>query len=68
MKILLVVFQEKFHVGQFDLFRLYFTVSLGIVKIEPGHCYHSILNKQSGHDFLHDYYLVLKQSGHDYDP
>ena len=35
--------------GQFDFFILFFTVSLGIVEIEPGHCYYWIL-KQSGHD------------------
>ena len=50
MKILLVVFWEKFHLGQFDLFRPFFTVWLSMVEIEPGHCYCWIL-EQSGHDF-----------------
>ena len=39
MKILLAIFWEKFYLGQFDLFRLFFTVWLGMVEIEPGHCY-----------------------------
>ena len=40
MKVLLVVFWEKIHVGQFDLFAFtpFFTVWLGMVNIEPGHC------------------------------
>ena len=53
MKILLVVFWEKkFCWGNliFLSFRPFFTVWLGMVEIEPGHCYYWIL-KQSGHDF-----------------
>ena len=42
----------------------FFTVWLGMVEIEPGHCYYWIL-KQSGHDYFHDYCWILKQSGHD---
>ena len=61
MKILLVVFWEKFHLGQFDLFRPFFTVWLALVEIESGHCDCWIL-KQSGHDLFHDYYWILKQS------
>ena len=40
MKILIVVFWEKIHVGQFDLFALmpFFAVWLGMIDIEPGHC------------------------------
>ena len=67
IKILLVVFQKKVHLGQFDLFRSFLTIWLGMAEIEPGHCYYWIL-KQSGQDFFHDYYWILKQSGHDYDP
>ena len=51
--------------GQCDLFISFFTVWLGIVEIEPGHCYYWIL-KRSGHDFFHDYYWILKQSGHEF--
>ena len=45
----------------FLAFRPFFTVCLGMVKIEPGHChcYYWIL-KWSGHDFFHDYYWILK--------
>ena len=56
-------FEEKFHAGEFDLFRPFFTVWLGMAEIEPSRCYYWIL-KQSGHDFFHDYYWILKQSGH----
>ena len=51
--------------GQFDLFRPFFTVLLGMVEIEPGHRSYWIL-KQSGHGFFHDYYWIPKQSGHDF--
>ena len=50
--------------GQFDLFRPFFAVLLGMVENEPGDCYYWIL-KQFGHDFFHDYYWILKQLGHD---
>ena len=45
MKILLVVCWEKSHLGQFDLFRPSFTVWLGMVEIESGHCYYWILSQ-----------------------
>ena len=51
MNIFLVAFQEKGHLGQFDLFRLFFTVWLGMVEIEPGYSYYQIL-KQSGHNLF----------------
>ena len=51
MKILLVAFQEKNHLGQFDLFRSFFTVWLGMVEIEPGYSQYHIL-KQSGHNLF----------------
>ena len=40
MKILLVVFREKIHLGQFDLFSLeaIFYCLIGHGQIEPGHC------------------------------
>ena len=44
---------------------VFFTVWLGMVEIEPGHCYYWIL-KRSGHDFFHDHYWILKQSGHEF--
>ena len=50
MKILLAVFLEKIQLGQFDLFRPFCIVGLGMIEIEPSHCYYWILN-QSGHDF-----------------
>ena len=49
MKILLVAFQEKSHLSQFDLFRSFFTVWLGMLEIEPGYSDYKIL-KQSGHN------------------
>ena len=45
MKLLLVVFWEKIHLGQFDRFRPFFTVSLGMVEIESGYCYYWILSQ-----------------------
>ena len=64
MKILLVVFREKI---QFKLiflaFRPFFTVSLGMVKLSQATV--NWILKQSVHDFFHDYYWTLKQSGHD---
>ena len=51
MKILLVAFQEKIHLGQFDLFRSFFTVWLGMVEIERGYSYYQIF-KQSGHNLF----------------
>ena len=64
MKILLVVFLEKSHLGQFDIFSLsaifYCLIRHG--QIGPGHCNWNL--KQSGYDFFHDYYWILKQSGH----
>ena len=51
MKILLVAFQEKNHLGQFDPLRSFFTVWLGMVEIEPGYSYYHIL-KQSGQFIL----------------
>ena len=64
MKILLVAFQEKIHLGQFDLFRSFFTVWLGMVKIERGYSYYQIL-KQSGHNLFLNYCWIVKHSGHD---
>ena len=65
MKILLVGFQEKIHLGQFDFlaFGPFFTVWLGIVKLSQATV--NWILKQSGHDFFHDYYWILKLSGHD---
>ena len=51
MKILLVAFQGKIHLGQFDLFRSFFTVWFSMVKIEPGYSYYQIL-KQSGYNLF----------------
>ena len=64
MKILLVAFQEKNHLGQFDPLRSFFTVWLGMVEIEPGYSYYQIL-KQSGYNLFQNYCWILKQSGHD---
>ena len=58
-------FKKKIKMGQFDLFRPFFTVWLGMIEIEQSHCNCSIL-KQSEHDFFHDCYWNLKQSGHDF--
>ena len=60
MKMLLVVFGEKNHLGEFDLFRPVFSVSLVTIEIESSHFYYWIL-KHSGHDFFHDWYWILKQ-------
>ena len=57
MKILLMFFKKKTHLGQFDLFSL---AKLSQVTV-------NCILKQSGHDFFHDYYWILKQSGHDSD-
>ena len=51
MKILLVAFQEKSHLSQFDLFRSFFTVWLDMLEIEPGYSEYKIL-KQSGHNLF----------------
>ena len=60
--------EKKSHLGQFDLFRSFFNVLLGVVKIELGcYCWYWIIN-QLGHYFIHDYYWILKQSGHGQDP
>ena len=50
IKTLLFV-EKKVHFRQFDLFRSFFTVWLGMVEIETGRCYYWIL-KLSGHDLL----------------
>ena len=41
--------EKKSLLGQFDIFKSFFNVWLGVVKIEPGHCYYWIF-KKSGHD------------------
>ena len=51
MKILLVAFQEKNHFGQFDLFRSFFIVWLGMVESESGYSYNQILKKSGHHLF-----------------
>ena len=45
-----IVSWEKRHLGQFLTCRPFSTVWLGMVEIEPSHCYYWIV-KQSGHDF-----------------
>ena len=42
MNILLVVFWEKISFGAIGSFQVIFNVRLGVVKIEPGHCYYWI--------------------------
>ena len=49
MKFFLVVSWETISFGQFDLFRPFYNVWLGVVKIEPGHYYYWIF-KKLGHD------------------
>ena len=51
MKILLVAFEGKNRLGQFYLFRSFFTVWLGMVEIEPGYSCYQIL-KQSGYSLF----------------
>ena len=51
MKILLVAFEGKNRLGQFYLFRSFFTVWLGMVEIEPGYSYYQFL-KQSGYNLF----------------
>ena len=65
MDILLVVFREKNRLGHliFLAFRLFFTVLFGMVKMSQATV--NWIVKQSGHDFFHDYYWILKQSEHD---
>ena len=41
--------RKNFFWGQFELFKSFFNVWLGVVKMEPGYCYLSIF-KKSGHD------------------
>ena len=53
MKILLVVFREK------NSFGAVFTVWLGMIKLSQATV--NWILKQSGHDFFHDYYWILKQ-------
>ena len=61
MKILLVAFWEKISIGEIWRFTSFFNVWLGVVKIEPGHCYYWI-SKQSGDEFFHDCYWIFKQT------
>ena len=67
---------KKFIWDNFIFFasRPFFTVWLGMVEIEPGHCYYWIL-KQSEHYYFHDYYWplnskymirIFKQSRHNF--
>ena len=37
--IISLFFKKKSHMGQIDIFWLFPYVLLGVVKIEPGHCY-----------------------------
>ena len=46
MKISLVILWENFHLEQFDLFILFFTVWLSMVEIQPGHCFYWAPNIQ----------------------
>ena len=57
MEILLVFFRGKIPFGVIWSFRLFFTVLLGTVEIEPDHCYYWILDSQN-------LIRILKQSRH----
>ena len=57
MKMLLVVFGEKIHLGQSDLFSLSDKLSQVTVNW---------ILKQSAHNLFLDYYWILKQSEHDW--
>ena len=70
MKILVVFFERKIHLRQFDLFRPFFTVWLDMVEIEPGHWYYCILKLSRHISFMiitgylnsQDMIRILKQS------
>ena len=63
MTVLLVVFQEKTHLAQFDLFSLLVIFYCLIGHGQIGHGW----VKQLGHNFFNDYCWILEYSGHDKD-
>ena len=70
MKVLLVIFREKFHLGLFDLFRPFFTVCLDMVEIESGHSYYwifiqNMISFMITTGSLNSMIRIHKQSRHD---
>ena len=67
MKILVVFREKKFIWGNlvFLAFGPFFSVWLAMVKLSQATV--NCIFKQSWHDFFHDYYWILKQSGHEED-
>ena len=58
MKICLVVSWETISFEQFDLFRPFFNVWLGVVKIEPGHYYYWIFKIRTWLRFLNSQDMI----------
>ena len=70
MRVILIFFQENFVQDKWAILGLKMTHphnsgSTGMVKLNQVSV--NWILKQSGHDFFHDYYKILKQPGHDYD-
>ena len=65
LKLYLLVFEKKSYFAQINLFRSFFTVSLGLIRIEPSHWYYWIF-KHSEHGVFHGYYWIRKQAGHSF--
>ena len=67
-------FKKKIYLGQFDLFRPFLKVWLGIVEIESGHCYYWILSQDLFFFFMitagslnsQGMIRIHKQSRHDF--
>ena len=53
---------KKVHFGQFDPFRQFFTVWLGMIKIEQDHHYLITTGPLHSQDMIR----ILKQQGHDF--
>ena len=67
MKILLVVFWEKIHLGQFDLFSLQ-TIFYCLIGHGRNWARLLLIGSLNGQDVISFmiYYWILKQSGHDF--
>ena len=62
LKILLVVFEKKFHRGQFVLFTPFSLFNWALPKLSQATV---TIGSSNTHDFFHDYYWIFKQSEHD---
>ena len=65
LKLYLLFFEKKFYFAHIDQLRSFFTVSLGLIKVEPSYCYYWVF-KHSEHGGFHGYYWIRKQAGHSF--